>query len=66
MIIHALIEDAGARLLRPLFQSADIVIDATDNFETRMVMNDLSQETKTPWIYGACVSNGDVYDHFAG
>ncbi|WP_458106255.1 ThiF family adenylyltransferase [Bacillus sp. PK5-004] len=59
--IHALIEDAGAELLRPLFQRADIVIDATDNFETRMVMNDLSLETKTPWIYGACVSSQGMY-----
>lgn len=61
MTIHALIEDAGAELLRPLFQRADIVIDATDNFETRMVMNDLSLETKTPWIYGACVSSQGMY-----
>ncbi|MBD3859540.1 ThiF family adenylyltransferase [Bacillus sp. 28A-2] len=59
--IHALIEDAGPELLRPLFQRADIVIDATDNFETRMVMNDLSLETKTPWIYGACVSSQGMY-----
>ncbi|KPN13650.1 thiamine biosynthesis protein MoeB [Bacillus australimaris] len=59
--IHALIEDADARLLRPLFQKADIVVDATDNFETRMVMNDLSIETKTPWIYGACVSSQGMY-----
>ncbi|MFB8734352.1 ThiF family adenylyltransferase [Bacillus sp. SL00103] len=59
-------EDAGVELLRPLFQNANIVIDATDNFETRMIMNDLSQETKTPWIYGACKQSGDVYDRFAG
>lgn len=59
--IHALIEDAGVELLRPLFRKADIVIDATDNFETRMVMNDLSLETNTPWIYGACVSSQGMY-----
>lgn len=59
--IHTLIEDAGVELLRPLFRKADIVIDATDNFETRMVMNDLSIETNTPWIYGACVSSQGMY-----
>lgn len=64
--IHALIEDAGAELLRPLFQRADIVIDATDNFETRMVMNDLSLETKTPDIWRLCEQSGDVYGHIAG
>ncbi|MFS0654299.1 ThiF family adenylyltransferase [Bacillus sp. 179-C3.3 HS] len=59
--IHALIEDGGADLLRPLFQQADIVLDATDNFETRMIMNDLSLETNTPWVYGACVSSQGMY-----
>ncbi|MDM5297733.1 MoeB/ThiF family adenylyltransferase [Bacillus pumilus] len=59
--IHALIEDADADLLRPLFEQADLVLDATDNFETRMVMNDLSLHTNTPWVYGACVSSQGMY-----
>ena len=34
-----------------------MIIDATDNFETRMAMNDVSQKYKVPWIYGACVGS---------
>lgn len=37
------------------------MIDATDNFETRMLINDLAQKTKTPWVYGACVSSQGMF-----
>lgn len=29
-----------------------LIIDATDNFETRLYINDLAQKNKIPWIYG--------------
>jgi len=35
----------------------DLIIDATDNFETRMMLNDMAQYYKKPWIYGACVGS---------
>ncbi|WP_243292508.1 thiazole biosynthesis adenylyltransferase ThiF [Bacillus sp. FJAT-47783] len=34
-----------------------LILDATDNFDTRMVINDVSQKYNIPWIYGACVSS---------
>lgn len=39
------------------YQHADLFIDALDNFETRMMINDASQKYHIPWIYGACVSS---------
>lgn len=56
--------DADAELLLPLMKQADVVIDATDNFETRLIINDLSYQTKTPWIYGGCVSSQGMYMTF--
>jgi molybdopterin/thiamine biosynthesis adenylyltransferase len=41
--IHALLADAG------------IVFDATDNFETRYLLNDYAVEQARPWIYSAAV-----------
>ena len=35
--------------------SVDLVLDATDNFETRYLINDYAVETGTPWIYAAAV-----------
>jgi molybdopterin-synthase adenylyltransferase len=32
---------------------ADVIIDGTDNMETRFLLNEYSKKTKTPYIYGA-------------
>jgi molybdopterin-synthase adenylyltransferase len=34
---------------------ADILLDATDNFETRYLLNDYAVEQRRPWIYAAAV-----------
>jgi adenylyltransferase/sulfurtransferase len=36
-------------------RGADLVLDGTDNFETRYVLNDTCLQAGVPWIYGACV-----------
>jgi len=40
-----------AALLNP----ADIVLDATDNFETRYLLNDFAVQQGKPWIYAAAI-----------
>ncbi len=37
------------------FADVDLIIDGTDNVETRYLLNDVSVKRGTPWIYGACV-----------
>lgn len=59
--LRTYVADGTVETLRPLIKEADAVIDATDNFETRMIINDLAQETGTPWVYGACVSSQGMY-----
>jgi molybdopterin/thiamine biosynthesis adenylyltransferase len=39
----------------PDLLSADIVLDCTDNFETRYLINDLCVRDHRPWIYAAAV-----------
>lgn len=39
-----------------LLQSADLILDATDNFETRYLVNDFSVQNAKPWIYAAAVA----------
>jgi len=55
--IHAHIMDVNAESLENLTNDVDLIIDATDNFETRMLINDMSQKKNIPWIYGACVAS---------
>ena len=55
--IHAVIGDANPEMLKGLAQGKDLIIDSTDNFETRLAINDISQKLDIPWIYGACVGS---------
>lgn len=50
--------DAGVAELEELAgRDVDLIIDAADNFDVRMIINDVSQQTGIPWIYGACVGS---------
>lgn len=40
-----------------LLAGADIVLDCTDNFETRYLLNDLCVQSGVPWIYTAAVGS---------
>src|SRR4051794_38956453 len=42
--IRAIIGDATPELLEELAVGVDVILDSTDNFETRMAMNDVSQK----------------------
>lgn len=55
--VVSIIGDATPEVLEDLAQGVDLILDATDNFETRMAMNDVSQKYTIPWIYGACVGS---------
>jgi sulfur carrier protein ThiS adenylyltransferase len=55
--IEAIIGDATPEILEERVADVDVIIDATDNFETRMAINDVSQKHNIPWIYGACVGS---------
>ena len=41
--------------IHALLGEASIVLDATDNFETRYLLNDYAIEQGRPWIYAAAV-----------
>lgn len=55
--IKGVIGDPGPAELENLCHEVDLVIDATDNFETRLLINDVSQKNKIPWIYGGCTGS---------
>src|SRR5699024_5702982 len=40
-----------------LVKDVDLILDATDNFDIRMLINDISQKYRVPWIYGSCVGS---------
>lgn len=53
--IEAHVADFDATTAPALLQGCDLVLDGSDNLETRYLLNDLCVRAGIPWIYGACV-----------
>jgi adenylyltransferase/sulfurtransferase len=59
--LEAVVADVDCRNVRELARDVNLILDGTDNFETRFLVNDLSLETGIPWVYGGCIgSHGQV------
>lgn len=53
--IQAHLEDVNHRNIATLAKGVDVIVDGTDNFETRFLLNDFALERQIPWVYGGCV-----------
>lgn len=51
------IMDVSIEEMEALVEDVDLIMDASDNFDIRMIINDISQKHQIPWIYGACVGS---------
>lgn len=61
------VADVDYRNIQTLAKDVDLIIDGTDNFEIRYLINDLSLETNIPWIFTGCTgSTGQVMPVFPG
>jgi adenylyltransferase/sulfurtransferase len=49
--------DVNAINIERLITDVDLVLDGTDNFETRFLLNDACVKHYKPWIYGAAVGS---------
>jgi adenylyltransferase/sulfurtransferase len=55
--IEAIVVDLNPSNIENILENANIVIDGTDNFETRFLINDSCVKEGIPWIYGACIGS---------
>jgi adenylyltransferase/sulfurtransferase len=55
VVVHAHIADLVPANIDELLSAADIILDATDNFETRYLINDYAVQQSKPWIYAAAI-----------
>ncbi|MGI1805335.1 ThiF family adenylyltransferase [Exiguobacterium sp. TDN 0502] len=55
--IEAHVLDVDRAALTWLLDDIDLIIDATDNFDIRLLMNDMALLRSIPWIYGGCVGS---------
>jgi molybdopterin/thiamine biosynthesis adenylyltransferase len=58
--IDTLVEDIHADGIESLIREVDLVLDATDNFETRYLLNDVCNKHQRPWIYSGVIASYGV------
>ena len=51
------IADLDARTAMRLLEGADVLVDGTDNYETRYLLNDVAVKTGRPWTYGGVLGS---------
>jgi adenylyltransferase/sulfurtransferase len=57
--ITPIVADANHESIESLIERADLILDGTDNLQTRFLINDAAVKNSIPWIYGACIgANG--------
>lgn len=55
--VRGVVADLSPSNVAPLLSAADLILDGTDNFETRLLINDFAVESGRAWIYAAAVSS---------
>ena len=55
--VEPVVTDVNFENVEEIIAGASLVMDGTDNFETRFLINDACVRSRTPWIYGAAVGS---------
>ena len=58
--IEGVVTDLNPRNAEELLTGFPLILDGTDNFETRFLVNDFAVKSGVPWIYTAAVSSYGV------
>jgi adenylyltransferase/sulfurtransferase len=55
--VEGIVADVSPRNAEELLSGFDLILDGTDNFETRFLVNDFAVKFSLPWIYAAAVAS---------
>jgi molybdopterin-synthase adenylyltransferase len=55
--VEGLVADINPHNAEQLLAGFDLILDGTDNFETRFLINDFAVKSGRPWIYAAAVGS---------
>ena len=58
--IEPVVTDVNPDNVEQLIADADIVLDGTDNFETRLLINDACVKLDIPWVYGGVIATSGM------
>lgn len=60
IVVEPRVEDVTPGNIEALLAGTQLVLDGTDNFETRYLLNDFAVKNSLPWIYTAAVGSYGV------
>jgi len=60
IVVEPRVEDVIPGNINVLLEGMDVILDGTDNFETRYLLNDYALKNSLPWIYAAAVGSYGV------
>ena len=55
--VEGIVANADSSNIEEFIEGFGVVLDATDNFETRYLLNDAAVKLGIPWVYGAVVAS---------
>lgn len=53
--VEPVVADIDRTNIEELTRDVDLILDGTDNFEIRYLINDVAVKTNKPWVYGGCI-----------
>jgi len=57
IVVEPKVADVAPDSVEELLEGAQLILDGTDNFETRYLINDYAVKNAVPWIYAAAVGS---------
>jgi adenylyltransferase/sulfurtransferase len=55
--VDPVVTDIDRTNILELVHDADLILDGTDNFEIRYLINDAAVKLNKPWVYGGCIGS---------
>jgi molybdopterin/thiamine biosynthesis adenylyltransferase len=55
--VDPVVADIDRSNILELTEDADLILDGTDNFEIRYLINDVAVKLNKPWVYGGCIGS---------
>jgi len=58
--IEAVLKDVNSGNVESILDGMDLVVDGTDNLETRLLINDACLKNNIPWVHGAALAGSGL------
>jgi len=58
--VQGIVADVNFTNIEKLCRGADVILDGLDNFETRLLINDVALKHGIPWVYGSAIASSGM------